>query len=82
MYRKIVPSYSNCSLLFLDWYKTVIWAYVLSLILSCGMLDLGMKKIVLVPSALPGIPWANLPISLPYEWPQISLYLGQAMRCQ
>jgi hypothetical protein len=42
-----------------------------------GTADLGMKKIVLVPVTLPGIPWARRPISFPIEWSQISSLEGE-----
>jgi hypothetical protein len=41
----------------------------------------GMKKIVSVPFAWPGIPCASRRSSFPYEWVQFALVLGFAMRC-
>ena len=58
-----------------------IWAYVTSFHRSGGTSSRFMKKIVFVPSTLPGIPWASRPISLPNEYPQSSLYFGRFIRC-
>ena len=37
-------------------------------------------NLVFVPSALPSVPWVNLPISLPCDIPHSSLYFGHWMR--
>jgi hypothetical protein len=55
--------------------------YVISLALSFGTMCRGMKKIVSVPFVRLGIPCASRPSLFPYEWVQVALVLGFAMRC-
>ena len=56
--------------------------YVTSSVLSFGTMCRGMKKIVSVPFARPGIPCASRPSAFPYEWVHVALVLGFAMRCR
>ena len=65
------------------WGRTLhtILEWATSLHLLAGISALFMKVRVLVPSFLPGIPWANRPISLPKENPQSFLYFGRFIRC-
>ncbi len=55
--------------------------YVTSHVLSFGTMCRGMKTIVSVPFARPGIPCASRPSSFPYKWVHVALVLGFAMRC-
>ncbi len=50
-----------------------------SRVLSFGTMCRGMKKIVSVPFARPGIPCASHPSSFPYEWVHVALVLGFAI---
>ena len=54
----------------------------LTLTLSLGTMCRGMKKIVSVPFVWLGIPCASRPSLFPYEWVQVALVLGFAMRCR
>ena len=56
--------------------------YVTSFTLSFGTMCWGMKPIVSVPLVRPGIPCVSRPSSFPYEWVQVALVLGFAMRCR
>ena len=56
--------------------------YVTSFHLAAGKSSFVIKNIVFVPLTRPSVPCANLPNSLPYVCPHISLYFGFPIRCQ
>jgi len=81
-----VPPATNLVLfglsIFLGRIKHVMSPYVTSRILSFGTMCRGMKKIVSVPFAGPGIPCVSRPSSFPCKWVHVALVLGFAMRCR
>ena len=53
-----------------------------SFALSLGTESRGINLIVFVPVLRPGMPCASRPSSFPYEWDQIFLVAGLAIRCR